>query len=267
MLGVPGAGYLGAAIDSGFDIAAVSPNGKAALGIADGSLVLVRWDSGAAVRTALGRRSAQAEKIVWNAASDAAAVVAGAHVELWGNVFDAPRMVEFNAPGPVLALAVSDGVSLAFATGGDETGGVYAWSGEARLLARTANASAIALTRGGDLFFADRAANEVLEIKDWLHAAGPAIFASAAEGVADPVALALSGDETTVFIAGGQSRSLLARHRSTGVLTAIALEFEPSRLEAFGNALYWLNARSATDALQLLAGGATPAVYFVPGED
>ncbi len=147
---------------------------------------------------------------------------------------------------------------------GVEGDGVYLLSTPLRQLSRMERPVSIALA-GKDLFVANRAAAEVLVLRNYADGGDATIFANESMGLADPVGVALSADYKSLLVASGTGKSLSAFD-----LTAAAgprrmeLDFEPSRLAQFTDkALFVLNSLGK-NPLQILDAGLSINVYFVP---
>jgi hypothetical protein len=130
--------------------------------------------------------------------------------------------------------------------------------------------SGIALTGSGrNLYVADRARQEILEIRNYDDGAEVVLFAGEALGISDPVGVSRSADGRSLIVAGGAQRSLLIYDlTSSSLSTRIDLDFEPSRIERLGEgSLYLLNSRGEqNNILEVLQAGPSPAVYFVPAQ-
>ena len=262
MLGVPGASYLGNAVATGLDIAAVSPDGKLALGVGADGLSMIVLDGGfAAARQAIAKDLTSADLIAWSRDSKTAAIYSEAADSITF-INENREVATARAEGTVTVLAVS-GDEAAIAVGGELS--VVSARGR-RLVTRLGSISAIAIA-GADLYLADREAEQVFAIRGYRDQGAPELLASAGRGVADPVALAVSANGKSLWIAGGMSKSLYRVDAAAGSVDAtLPLDFEPSRLEAMGG-MFLLNARfAAGDSFELLAGGDNPAVYFVPAD-
>lgn len=259
ILGVPGSAYLGAAIASGLDAAAVSPNHKLAIAIRDGQgLVFTGVDEASPVEAVVDAIPG-ADKLFWSSDSTVAGLYSSKSgaVQTWRN--GGMRKLG-SISGNVLALAV-DGAGRVYA--GVEGDGVYVLieGAPARLLSRAQRPSAIVVAKN-DLFFAERSRGEILRIQNYSEAAGAVVFAS---GIADPSGLALSQDESTVLVASAENKTLTAYRLDSGATTfKLLLDFEPSGLSRISESIFQLNEGSEGTPLQILSNTNTPGVYFVP---
>ncbi|MBK5294574.1 MAG: hypothetical protein JJE04_23200 [Acidobacteriia bacterium] len=266
IMGVPGAAFLGGELAGSLELASVSPDGRFALALSEGKLNLIRLDQPDAVWQLLDEH-ARVERIAWSQDSSAAAVAGDSRVTLWRNLATQASRLDLDLPaeiGSLTALAVHpEANSVAIAT----KGSVFYLDGQSKLVAQTSDASAL-LFDGADLFLADRSTDQILRIRGYASSAELSLLAGAAMRIDDPVAINLAPGGASLMVAGGSSRSLLWIDRSTGeVSRSLDLDFEPVRLDRFSGVspLFVLNDRaSATDPVQILDGGAIPAVYFVP---
>ncbi len=259
ILGVPGSSYLGDAIASGLDAAAVSPNHKLAIALRDGRAVIFSgMDEASPMETGLDAISG-ADRLFWSSDSTVAGLYSSKSgaVQTWRNGgLRKPGMIS----GNVLALAV-DGAGRVYA--GVEGDGVYVLTegASARLLSPAQRPSAIAIAKD-DLFFADRSRGEVLRIQNYSDATGAVVVVS---GVADPSGLAISRDESTVLVSSAERKTVTAYRLDSGVTAfELFLDFEPSGLSRISESIFRLNEDSEGTPLHVLSTTNTPGVYFVP---
>jgi hypothetical protein len=264
MLGVPGASYLGGALVSGIDAAAVSPDGVRALAVADGRLLLVTGFGDGAPQTALlDGAIAAVDRIAWSPDGAFAAVSSssGASAQL---IRDAARNAAtgpaIDVPFALSALAVgTDGEVLA---GGDA--GVYllAAGSAPRQLAAMDRASALAV-RGSSVYAAAAGSGQVWLIENYATSPAASIFAG---GVDSPVGMALAADGKRLFVASSEGRMVRVLDTAThATLRQVELDIAPTQLSAFGGRDVWLlNAADGADPLYVATGGDEPAAWFVP---
>jgi len=301
MMGLPGASYLGNPTISALDFASVAPNCRAALAVARGRLYLVRGLEAQAPEWLLLERSGGADRVAWSEDSSAAAVYsqASGRVRVWSNLATATGGLRASYPNPrlparqirpattamprlsdlgdvsalggkVSALVLAARDEAVIGIEGEQTGGVYRLTAGSppALLARVSAPSGLALAGGGrDLFVADRARQEILQISKYRDGGAPVLFAGPGRGIEDPVAVAVSRDGKTLLVASASGRQLALFDIGTRALAGqLDLDFEPSRLTRLGeDSLFLLNRRqSESEALQVFAAGPEPAVYFVP---
>jgi hypothetical protein len=271
ILGIPGAAYLGGDLLAGLDFAALSPDGRSAIAVKDGALYAVTGIStGEAVWTRLESSVGEANRAAWSPGSKAVAVYSSTsrRLEFWsfGDSVEARAASDLSElAGTLTALCIEDSAARAFVALESETeGGVYVVPAgtPARLLARAARPSAIAIASGGSLFFADRATSEIFELSD---SGDVRLFANEARGVIDPIAIALSPDRLALITASRTGRNITIFDIASRALKGrLDLDFEPSRVEPFSRSLYLLNEARASEPLRVLDAEREPAVYFIP---
>jgi len=267
VIGAPGSAYLGEPLARDLEAAWVAPDGDQALALSRGSLY---WLEGLSVHSPRWRTLSIGEGVPalvgWSVDSSAAAVYIPDRLIL---VHRAAGVVAgFSTEslgGRIITLAIADDAILA----GVEGVGLYRLSaGETpALVARLPEARAI-LPAGSDrLLVADRARQEILEVRCWREFPEVSPFASAAAGVSDPAALAASPDGRFLVVASSVGRRVTVFDLASGALIReLQLDFEPTRLEPLGDGASWLLAerRGAGEALEVLTVAGEPAVFFIP---
>jgi len=248
MYGVPGSAYLGAAVAEEISAAAVAPNGRAALYLRDGSLVLQKETAAVLAEGLAGAR------IAWSADSSSAAVADGSGaVRIFKLDGSAARTIA-DAPAGIADLALDGELVIASAAGG-----IYVLEAgkPARLLTQTEGAADLALL-GADLFYADRSRGEVRVLRSYAGGGDPALVAKLDGVVGVGVA-----KNVVVIASASQKRAIGLRIGSNEPVFDLELDFEPSSVDAFGDAAWLLNA-GQSGPLQVLVADASPAVYFIP---
>lgn len=258
ILGVLGAAYLGEPVLSGIEAAAVSPNGRIALAVANRELIRLDLASGEQTRLS---GDASGDRIVWNRASSAALIAetTTGRLSLWEQ--ENGLIALSYAPGAVVAAVVSDAGDAAVASGA----GIYAATrvGGPRLIAPVEDLGGLAV-HAADLYFVDRGSRTVFRVRDFASSASVEKVGAAPAGA---TGLGLSRDGETIFVASSESRSVHALRVATGEAAGeIPLDFTPSAVEPLSGSAYLLNP-GATGALQVLDTRAQPAVYFVPAAE
>ena len=248
MYGVPGSAYLGAAVAEEISTGAVAPNGRAALYLRDGSLVLQK-ESAAVLAEGLA-----SAKIAWAADSSSFAVADGSDaVRLWKLDGSAIRMIA-HAPAAIADLVLDGDRVIASAASG-----IYALEAgkPARVLAQTEGAADLAVY-GADLFYADRTRGEVRVLRNYAGGGEPALIAKLDGVVGVGVA-----KNVIVIASASQKKAIGLRNGSNEPVFDLELDFEPSSVDLFGDAAWLLNA-GQSGPLQVLVADANPAVYFIP---
>jgi hypothetical protein len=260
LLGVPGAAYFSAPIAAGLDNAFVSPDGAWILASRGGSVFSIARTGGEERRIAEGSLTSAA----FTRDSARAALVASGRVLLLQRRDGV--LLELGAtPGDVAALTVDRTGRQVFAAVSGDHGGVYRFAEDEPIkeLARLSDPRGLALGEGA-LFVLDRAAGQVLEIRD-LDQGGAVIFAA---GFAEATGLALTPDGNLVMVTDAATRTVSLFDRAGAARSRVELNFTPSRLEHAGDSpLFLLNHRDAKHPLEVLALRPEPASYFVPAPE
>jgi hypothetical protein len=257
-MGVPGAGYLGGAIAENLDAASVSPDGRRAIAVRDGRLVLLSLTGAAAVD--LGDWEGSLHAAAWSPESDAAAL-AGAAAVLVRELNGSPEVSPLASPGDIAALATGSHGDAVFAAA---AGGIYRLSGEATLVAALEGASALALdSDGGVLYAASAGRKEIVAIRGLDSSAAVSLLLNETAGLDNIAGLGLSPDGATLYIADAGARRLSGVRASSGepVLT-LDLSVVPTRLDRAAS-LFVMNDRTAAESLEIF-DPARQAVFFVP---
>lgn len=267
VVGAPGASYLGEPMAQDLDAVWPAPDGDQALVLVGGAAWWLKGlRNGTLEWQALPALAGSPELVAWALDSSAAAVHAAGRVMLVDPAGGASASFSAEAlGGPILSLAVTGGDVLA----GVDGVGLY-WlnsGGPARLLVRLAQPGPLVVTRSGRLLVADRAREEILEIRNWRESAEVLLFANASAGVADPAAMAASSDGK-LLVASSTGRKVAFFDLASGALLRwVPLDFEPTRLQPLDDGTSWLltERRRAGDVLEVLtAAGDEPAVFFIP---
>ena len=269
IVGVPGSAYLGPGVAGQLDFAAVSPNGKLALAVRGGALCLANLTGAQPDWRTLESESGPVESIVWSADSTAA-VVAGRSMKLWSHLDADPSQLS------LLEVDGSRWSSFVLVPGSEDVlagrdGGVYRLSASdtPRLVVPVPSPSSMALGVSNNVVYVvDRVNRQILALRHWDDSPEVSLVADASLGVKDPVAVAVAADDRSLLVADASRALIVLDPESRSVTGHWDLEFQPTRVERFSSGLYLLNSRTAgTQPLQVLATGAQPAVFFIPGGD
>ncbi len=265
IIGIPGASYLGGAIASEIESAAVAPSGRLALAVRDSKL---GWmDLSAAELRFTELAAAGNVRIAWNPASSSAAVWHGdGRLELWSHFAEGARSVSLGHLDGVTVLALSAKGVAAAAT----SEGIYRLvEGESpERIAAISDVSALALdSTGNALYVSSRSGNSALELAGWQTSGAATLLANENAGIEAPAGIALSADERSVIVAGKSSLVVIDR-ATRAVQRTLALDFEPTRLEPVAGGRMWrLNSREQGQPLEVLSAGPEGKVFFVPVEE
>jgi hypothetical protein len=273
ILGIPGSSTLGPIADAGAALAAaeIAPGQDYALAVAagSGSVLLIRLN-GPLSATAIDGIPAGPERIILSPSGASAAIYyADRHrIQLLSGLPDAPSLgnaIDIAAlPALITAVAVNDGDGLVLVAA---PGALYAaGAGLAApvLVAPIGRASNIAfLQNSRDAVAADYDRNEIILIRDVTGAAQRVVLAGEREGIAKPIAVAVSNQNQQVLAASAGAVAMLGL--DGGPPTLVACPCSLSGLHRLkGEAVFRLNDPSSDPMYLLDAGAAQPRVLFVP---
>ena len=257
--GFVGAAHLGAALVQDADAASASADGTLAIASRFGSLELIRgFDSAAPARLTLSQEPGDV-LFAWSGHDVAAVFLASRKVQIWRNLdttADQASTFDLSLVDGAIRNVLLDGDRLVLAT----QGGLYlSTTGTTRQLLALSDPSAV-VRSGNHLFIADRAAGQVILLRDYSTAAITERFAD----VAAPVGLQLT--KTTLLVTSADTRSVDAFDLVTKARTAsFELDFLPTRMESVvANPLALLNSGSSSEPLYVLDSRNALQVYFVP---
>ena len=257
--GFVGAAHLGAALVQDADAASASADGTLAIASRFGSLELIRgFDSAAPARLTLSQEPGDV-LFAWSGHDVAAVFLASRKVQIWRNLdttADQASTFDLALVDGAIRNVLLDGDRLVLAT----RGGLYlSTTGTTRQLLALSDPSAV-VRSGNHLFIADRAAGQIILLRDYSTAAITERFAD----VAAPVGLQLT--KTTLLVTSADTRSVDAFDLVTKARTAsLELDFLPTRMESLGaNPLALLNSGSSSEPLYVLDSRNALQVYFVP---
>lgn len=279
ILGFPGGAHLGAAIYADLDYASVAPNGRMALAVRAGQVLLIQQLlSPEPAATVLASAIANPTRALWAGDSSSAVLCSGESLSLQriSNLPDAPSIED-----PV-QIPVSDGELVSLAADqsarqivagirGGSAGGLYFLSkyGDVSLLAAMDDPSAAVFTPDGlNLYAADRAIGQVLLFWNVAAGATPAVLLDSQSGVSDPVGLAVTVDHLYV-VSGAQQTIRVYDPLALNLAAETQLDNAPEGIEPIPqSSLYLLTRRNKPDDVLLLIDtrhGLIP--FFVPAGD
>jgi DNA-binding beta-propeller fold protein YncE len=276
ILGVPGAAMLGSPVAQDINAAEIAPGGDRAVVSRGGRLHLISGlRSGSPAWTAIAGLS-NADQFIWNSAGSAAALYSSdTGALLLIRILGDGSLEEFSldvsllgsAMGPI--LVDHDGRYLVAMTA-SEPATLY-------VLDRQSAPKRIAqFDRPGPMSFAgnerdvlvvDANRRQIMLIQDVFGTAGALPFGALPDGATTPAGLAVSPDETRVFVADRASRQIAVYDMGTrNMIDQIPLDAEPAFVKRFSkDSLFLLNSSaSGSEPFQLLETGDKPSVYFVP---
>jgi len=273
MLGVPGAAYLGPAVATGLEAAAIAPDGSAALAVQQaGKLMLYGSLRSNPVALAVSGGIPAVSQFAW--APDAASAAVYAPLSRQGQIISnlaatpsAGAPIDLSQlPGPVMAMAF-DGQHLILGVSSAEAGGIYLAGAQGGVERMAAAASPVAIVlAGSSLYFADNQANQIFQVQNYAGSAAPVVFAGDSS-IDNPIGLQPSPDGQRLYAADGGSRKLVVYDvASRSVIQTIGLSFAPTRLDLFGDPSVFLMNDGSQGPFYVVRDGAAgkAAVYFVP---
>ncbi len=292
VLGNLGSAYLGPPIRMDLDIASVSPDGQFAVAWSGDNATLIKLD-GQAPDVLLDGSIKGVDAIIWANGPSQAIVFSSLNRQAqWlRNLNTSPSIdspIDLSAlPGSLTLLAVDpsgEHVILASYDPATGSGGLYLVTsgGDQQLLTRIGQPTAAQFSKtGSSLWVADAMAHQVVELRFVDGGVIPGIVFTEKDGVTDPIALVLSGDEERLFVANHSDRSLLvctlasqvsrpSRRPHSLVVERLDLEFAPTSLMAMPlqEGTYVMNpAPSNGEPFFLLQTQDAPKVLMVPASE
>lgn len=279
MVGIPGAAYLGRAVITNADSASVSPNGKIALTMQKGRLIVYSGLGTVPVTRLPIKGAIVADIVAWAPDSGSAAIysLSSAQLQILSGLQQTPAVGTpiglDTLSGRVAALAF-DGQRVIIALAGGDLSGIYSLSAQSapQRIASAVEPSAVALA-AGDLYFTDNRSRQIWQVHNYASQPAASLFATS-DSISSAVGLQLSADGTRLYVADAGSHLLNVYDvASRSVSESIALTCAPTRLERFGNAaVFVLNApvrssRSIQPLYVVADGPQKRSVYFVPAPD
>ncbi|MGD0359669.1 MAG: hypothetical protein ABSC93_02300 [Bryobacteraceae bacterium] len=273
MIGMPGGAYLGTPIATGLDAAWVSPDGSTAFAMEKGQLTLYAGLGGANPTGVPVNGAIAPDYFAWSPASTGAAIYSSTtrQAQILTHTaagFSAGMPIDLSGiAGSVSAMAF-DGQRIIVAATSANAGSIYSLTAQSgpQVMASAVSPSAIALA-GADLYFADKQAAQLWQVRSYATQPAPVLFAADAS-ISSPAALQLSSDSARLYVANSGNQTLGVYNVSARSLAeALPLSFSPTKLDRFGDA--------GVFALNAAGGGRTPlfvlsdhlsktTVYFVP---
>jgi len=277
--GIPGSAVIG---DSIFTVAplalpAISPQQDFVLALDTGSgdVVLVRNLAGTAAIRRVPEALSVPDQIVLSSRGRTAAVYSSdrRRLQFLTGLPAAPTVDwEIDLPGRPTpsALAVSDDgrtAVLGFAGGGIGWVTVLAEATERFSFAAGQPSAAAFLHRRPDAVLTDRLYKRVYLIEDAAGAARVRTLADERDGISDPIAVAISGDDSRVFVANAATGTIAIIDLRGGPPTAIPCGCVPAGLHRLrGNEVFRLTDPVPGPLWVLDAGAAAPRIVSVPRE-
>lgn len=273
--GIPGAAVLGESLNLGRPLkwAALSPKQDYALAIAsDSEMMAVRLAGTNFPFTTMKDVRSRADMVAFSASGSVVALHSRteSRVRILTGLPDVPaiaRELNFSSlPGSLTSMAISDDGRTLLA--GLSTGALLVFSGEGdpRLITTLRQATAVAfLNKSKAALAVDRVLNRVYLIRDVHRSTDAVAIAAEREGIQGPVAVAVSGDNRTAYIANSRSKTVtvldLFSERSIVVPCPCAL----TGLQKLNGDSVFLLTGSLNGPMWVFDGdGAHPRIVFVP---
>jgi hypothetical protein len=171
-------------------------------------------------------------------------------------------------PGELIWLAVNDSADsvIASLSGIEQNAAVVFGDGTARVLTLPQHVTAATFLKGShDLLIADGPANQIYLLKDRSGDSDATLLAGEAQGIASPVAVAISRDGKRAFVANSGNPGIASIDLVGGDVTITPCRRPPAQLAPMnGNAVFRLTEPSA-ETMWLFDGDASePQIVFVP---
>jgi DNA-binding beta-propeller fold protein YncE len=275
ILGTPGAAIMGEPLKTGLDLrrVAISPQQDYALA-AQGEhneIAVLRFDHAPMTSTLVPGTHHGPDQMVFSPGGRVAAVhyKDGNRIQVLSGLPDSPKVVDelyLSAGALPSALAVGDDNTVLAGVGSS----VY-WvtrSGEVPVLKGVSKVSAIALTTARLALVADAVNNQIHRLQNLTSALETDVLAGPAQGIAAPVAVAVSSDSRRAFVANGKSGTvaILDLQGKTPV-RKIACGCKLTGLDRLdGDNLFRLTEPSNRPMWVLEAGAKETRVVFVPAD-
>jgi hypothetical protein len=265
--GIPGAASLdgGLSVPDKLEQAAISPNGKYAIGAVKdaGSLSLITWATGAVTSAALDGTTS-ADLVAFSNSSAVAAILSrdAQTIQIWTGLPDQPSLARQVAAVDLSALAVSDDGTL---LAGANASSVFLLGGDQPKV--IANGGPYALTflkDSHDLAIADQTADQISLLTQPDGDMKTQALAGSADGVAQVTALAVSGDGTVLVAANLRGKSVLSIDLGSKLSTLTQCDCQAEGLyRAQGNAVFRLT-NSLDNPISVFDGDTGPRVVIIP---
>ncbi len=278
MVGVPGAAHSAPVPAANLDAVWIAPNGRMALALRQGVLVLLPDVGGDTPGITLGSMDGSVDRVVWSGDSAGAAVYsAGSNLlrvitEAAQNPVMGPAVDLTPLGGPVLNLRLSRGAaSIAATVGAGSANSLYLFStsGSPAWIQQISDAGAMDFSSDGqNLFVVDKGVNRIVNVPVADPASAVAVtLMSAEQAPSDFTDLAGLPDGKLLYAVQAKTRSACAFEISTGKTASCeTLDFTPSGLQRVSGSLYLLNSSDGGKTVWLLDSRQNK-IYFVPAGD
>lgn len=276
ILGVPGAARLDTPVVSGVEWASVSPNGRLALAVREGSTLLYSYDPAFSelTETAVSGAVEPPSLAAWSLDSASAVVYSAESRSLqWVRVHSFGAYADPAIPlpafdGAVSALAVSGAFAKAALAVENDGAYLIASSGTVQPVLPAMDLAAIALDPSGrTLWAAGRKTGELLQVTLDVDEPTTQVLFSNSEDIADITAIGLSANKRSLYLVDRASSRLLVFDLAfSGISREIALDAPVSALAPLGRSTMLLAGprNNPDDPVYILDEAAEPSIFFVP---
>ncbi len=276
ILGIPGAAVLGEPLEMGVELrsVAISPLEDYILAVSGEHNQVSVFAVGHTPLTSVAVQGADRgpDQMVLSPSGRAAAVYYKDRyrIEVVGGLPAAPKVaseVYLSSGQSPSAIAISDdGRTVLVAVGG--TVFQLTAGSEVPVLTGLGKVSALTIAAAGTAVVADSERNQIQRIRGIGGGIETDVIAGPHDGISDPVAIAVSRDNSRAFVANGHAGTLTTIElTSQPTVTHVTCGFTPSGLERLaGGEVFRLTEISNRPMWVMDAGGREPRFLFVPAE-
>ena len=169
--------------------------------------------------------------------------------------------------GPLSAFAINDHGPVLVAAPAGEISQIYVYEsdGDPHLISTVHHAADLAFINGTDAVLADDRHNEVYLLRSVTGVTATLPLAGEAQGLASPLAVAVSRDQRRVYVANAKSAEIVAINLSDGVTARYACPCSPSAVRRLNGTAVFRLTEPDDGPLWLFDGDlAQPRIVFVP---
>lgn len=271
--GVPGAAFLGTRVGPEMGFAQVSPDGRMALGVAEGVLLrITSLETFNPVEIPLAGAIAAVDRIAWSPDSSAAVVYSkeSHRLQRLSGLDGAPTAhepLELAPWGELLTTLAADDRAERIALGIEGAGLFLIAADRTPLTIASLDRADSAVFAGGVLYAADRSARKIVEVRNLSGSPEALLFADENSGVEDPSGLGVAGALLVVATPSARALDLfdIGERRS---VERILVDTVPTGIETLGRILLFARPERAGEPFwvldTILDASQHPRAYFVP---
>lgn len=263
--GVPGASVVGDPIGFGFNVSSawVAPGQDSAVVVGtDQSLHFFLLNGGNPAEVSLGGLSGVPESVVFSPSGTAAVLVAQGAGRVLSGLPNAPTLAGTVRVPATGALALSDDATYLLSVFGG-TVRLLSVNGQNRRLIAAQESALVAFAAGNHDAAVIDSLNGLTLIRDAAGTAGTQVLATPDNGLANPVGIAFSRDESNLYVASAGAQSVAAFNLAGASRTAVSCACTPTTLVPMSN-LFRLTDLTAAPLWLFDGQAATPRTVFVP---